>query len=82
MRLERSCSLLLFAALAEGALGATLVVDPNGGGTYTSLQAAIDAAAPGDVISVRGGTYSTITLTKPLTISATASSSSRPRLRA
>lgn len=73
--------LAAFAALAaftETAVSATLVVDPNGGGGYTSLQAAIDAAAPGDVISVRGGTYSMITVSKPLTIVAQPRATIRP----
>jgi len=41
-------------ALAPGATGATLNVP----GTYATIQAAIDAAAPsGDVIVVAAGTY-------------------------
>ena len=48
-------------------LGATAVadviyVDASGNGQYTSIQAAIDAAADGDVLLVRTGTYAGFTL--------------------
>ncbi len=58
----------LAVALTASLCTAQLVVDPNGGGTHTSLQAAIDAAAPGDLIDVRGGTYMEIVIDKPLRI--------------
>jgi hypothetical protein len=35
----------------------TWIVDPNGGGDHTSLQAAIDAAGDGDVLALRPGHY-------------------------
>jgi hypothetical protein len=35
----------------------TWIVDPNGGGHFTTVVAAIAAAAPGDTILIRGGTY-------------------------
>ena len=55
--------------LASNASASVLVVDPSGaGGAFTSLQAALDAAAPNDVIRVKGGTYVEITITKPVTI--------------
>lgn len=48
---------LLFSALPAGrAQAATLNVCPSGC-TYSSIQAAIDAAADGDVIEVADGTY-------------------------
>lgn len=55
--------------LASNAGASVLVVDPSGaGGAFTSLQAALDAAAPNDVIRVKGGTYVEITIAKPVTI--------------
>ncbi len=46
-------ALVLFLA---GADGATITVGPEGC-DYVSIQAAIDAAGPGDVVEVSGGTY-------------------------
>ncbi len=42
---------------------ATLVVDLNGGGDYTDLQSAIDAAADGDTVLVNPGEY---VITEPI----------------
>ncbi|MBK6941542.1 MAG: hypothetical protein IPH13_15290 [Planctomycetes bacterium] len=54
---------------ASNAGASVLVVDPSGaGGAFMSLQAALDAAAPNDVIHVKGGTYVEITIAKPVTI--------------
>ena len=38
------------------ALAATIVVAPSGG-NFTTIQAAINNASPGDVIAVKTGTY-------------------------
>jgi hypothetical protein len=47
------------AALLAGAVTAraTVVVDPAGGGDFTTLQAAIDAARDGEQILVKAGSY-------------------------
>ncbi len=43
--------------LNSGAMAATIYVDQSGGGTYTKIQDAINAAAANDVIMVGPGTY-------------------------
>ena len=48
---------------------ATITVDPNGEGNYTTIQAAIDNASAGDTIRIWAGTYNEqITVNKTLTI--------------
>ncbi len=51
--------LLLTLAIGASFPGAaeTLMVDPSGGGDYTEVQSAVDAANPGDTILVKSGTY-------------------------
>lgn len=60
---------LSVAVLFAAALPAQLItVDPNGGGTYTDLQTAINAAPPGAVIYVTGGSFGPLTITRSVTI--------------
>jgi len=70
--LRAALSVLSFAALfARGASADVHVVSAFGGGDFTSLQAAVDAAADGDVLLVRDGTYAGFTLFgKGLTVAA------------
>ncbi len=50
---------MIFGGITEkGSVeGATIIVNKQGGGDYTSIQAAIDNANPGDTINVKPGTY-------------------------
>lgn len=49
-------------------LVSTLVVAASGGGDFTDLQTAVDAANEGDVLLVQPGTYGAFTTSKSLTI--------------
>jgi hypothetical protein len=55
--------LLSLAGHGAGVPGAEIVVDLQGGGDYTGIQPALDAAADGDEIVVRAGEY---TIGEPL----------------
>lgn len=46
-----------FAGFVGGVAATTHVVDASGGGDFTTIQAAVDAASPGDTIQIRPGTY-------------------------
>lgn len=47
---------LLFA-FTRSAAAAVIVVNPGGGGNFTTIQAAVNNAQPGDVIAIKTGTY-------------------------
>lgn len=61
-RIIRSCGLValvlsLAAALPADTRAATRVVRPDGSGDHPTIQAAVDASAPGDVILLEDGVY-------------------------
>ncbi len=67
MRHTSIAFLTIVLAMAGSVGAATLNVGP--GETYTTIQAAINAAAPNDIILVAAGTYAErITITKPLDV--------------
>jgi pectin methylesterase-like acyl-CoA thioesterase len=53
----------LALALSAAALADVHVVDASGGGDFTTLQAAVNAAADGDTLLVRSGSYDGFLLT-------------------
>ncbi len=57
MRTAHSFFLMLSGLLLSGALAATWVVDPGGGGDAVTIQGAVDLAAAGDEIVVKAGVY-------------------------
>ena len=61
------------------ARGATLCVDPHGShGCSTTIQAAVNAAAAGDTISVNPGTYpEVVTISKSVTLQGTNAAATR-----
>ena len=46
----------MFLLLINASLAATLTV--SSGGTYSTIQSAVDAASSGDTVQVSSGTYS------------------------
>lgn len=71
--LVKTCSVLLFLGFGSYATAATLCVNPGGThGCYKSINAAVTAASPGDVVKVYPGTYSEqVTIRKPLSVLST-----------
>lgn len=64
-----TCLVVLLAVAVSGAAQSIHLVSAAGDGDFTTLQAAIDAAAPGDVLLVRPGEYAGAVLSgKPLTL--------------
>ena len=57
MRRAWFCAAMCLLGLPGLSPGATIVVDAAGGGDFTNIQAALDAAADGDRVLVRPGTY-------------------------
>jgi hypothetical protein len=51
------CCVVFSYVCPSCALGRTLVVDASGGGDYSSIQEAVDAASTGDSVVVRPGRY-------------------------
>lgn len=61
MRIHPRTGPAILAALwtlsAHPAAAATIVVTPDGAGDYPTIQEAVDAAVPGDIIELEDGTY-------------------------
>ena len=55
--LRSSFSIFIFLLVVRGMALGDLVVDPSGSGNYPTIQAAVDAAFAGDIISIKAGTY-------------------------
>lgn len=66
--LKTIASALVTLLLVGSAQASVIVVDPNGSGNFTDLQPAIDSAVANDVIHIKGGTYGSIVISKPLTL--------------
>ncbi|WP_406655596.1 NosD domain-containing protein [Methanolobus sp. ZRKC2] len=67
--------LLTFAMIASTTTAATVVVDSTGNGDYSSIQEAIDNAAPDDLIIVNEGQYiETVVVDKELSITSDSAS--------
>ncbi len=67
---------LVLSSLASSASAGVIVVNAAGGGQFTSIQAAVNAAVDGDTLLVKSGTYAGFTITdKTLTVVADTSAS-------
>jgi hypothetical protein len=67
--MKRVVLALTLVTLARASFGTTLIVDKYGGGQFTSIQPAIDAASPNDTVKVWPGDYSEqVNLNKNITL--------------
>lgn len=66
--MNRACIAAFVAALAPSAVASTYTVDDDAPADFTDLPEAIAAALPGDVLLVRGGSYSPFVLAEGLTL--------------
>jgi len=70
--------LMVLMLLLAGAEAATITVGPEGS-DYASIQAAIDAASPGDVVEVKGGTYrENLVVDMPITLRSAGNGTEKP----
>ncbi|TAJ18277.1 MAG: hypothetical protein EPO68_08145 [Planctomycetota bacterium] len=70
--LSRAACALAVALLAPAAAAQALwTVHPNGSADFTSIQAAVDAAAPGDHVLVLAGAHANVVLERAITLTST-----------
>jgi pectin methylesterase-like acyl-CoA thioesterase len=55
--MKKTILLFAFLCLASSLFATTIIVDINGGGQFTSIQAGINAANTNDTVKVWPGTY-------------------------
>ncbi|MHC5065125.1 MAG: right-handed parallel beta-helix repeat-containing protein [Planctomycetota bacterium] len=67
-----------FAALSILPAQRTLIVDDNGVADFKTIQAAVDAADPGDVVRIRHGRYQGVTINKGIRLLADPREIDRP----
>ena len=60
--------LTALVAPAVAAAQAVHTVKPDGTGDFTTIQAAVDASAPGDIVLVFGGAHDNVTIDRGLTL--------------
>ena len=68
MRTALACSLVALAAPAMAQTNWIVDINNGPGADFTQIQSAIDAATAGDIIEVRPGNYSAISLAKAISI--------------